>query len=152
MNLACLVHADAPSDSPWPHAFVHLRLLCSGPIPVDGGRRCGNEGGLKRCCKQHRAALIMLSDHQGQPLPGAAHLDALASMLKVMSTALVRCSRGRFSRRYMYLCLLACACVAGMRAKGMRPQVKPCMALPACSRQRLVDVTFGRGSLYRSYL
>ncbi|WIA13160.1 hypothetical protein OEZ85_006752 [Tetradesmus obliquus] len=55
----------------------------SGPIPVDGGGRCGNEGGLKRCCKQHRAALMLLQDQQGRPLPGAAHLDGLASMLKV---------------------------------------------------------------------
>jgi hypothetical protein len=50
---------------------------------VDGGRRCGNEGGLKRCCKQHRGSLMLLSDQQGQQLPGAAHLDGLASMLKV---------------------------------------------------------------------
>lgn len=65
--------------------------MCSGPVPVEGGRRCGNEGGLRRCCKQHRISLFVLTDQLGGSLPGAAHLDGLACMLKV-SHSLAQCT------------------------------------------------------------
>lgn len=68
-----------------PVSAVVTHVLNRGPILVADGRRCANEGGHKRCCKQHKAALIMMMDFMGSALPGAANLDELASMIKVSS-------------------------------------------------------------------